>query len=127
MKNFILFAAIVLVTASCTKNSEQLNTSSEQPSVISHRFFKVAAGSNESVACDVTLNIPDESKVSKVEMWNWSARQMRWESFSPKSGVYRMYDHVIGDYPSYGEQIYYYWVFKMKDGTEITTDKTQCY
>lgn len=126
MKKLILYAALVLVTASCTKNSEQLaqNTTQESPSVTSYSFSRVSAGSNESVRFNVVLNVP--SPVKKFSIYRVPAVEV-WYVDNPESKAYVMYDHIITDYPTYGQNVWYYFVWTHNDGTQTILNKFQVY
>jgi len=50
-----------------------------------------------------------------------------WYQDNPQSKAYVMYDHVIDDYPTYSQNVWYYFVWEMADGTQTILNKFQVY
>jgi hypothetical protein len=128
MKKLITSLTIlVIVLVSCSKEQPyRAALIAEDPKVVRYNFFKVSAGSNESVGFDVVLSIPDTNAVTEIKLLR-IPYSLRWEVLKPKSGLYRMYDHLISDYPNYGQDVWYFFEFKMKNGTSVFVDKFQVY
>lgn len=130
MKKLFYLAALVLVT-SCTKNSEQLrqdtqpSVAGQQPTVMSYSFSRVTSGSNESVKFNVALSVPDTSIVKRFVVYRMPTT-MVWYVNAPRTQSYAMYDH-LGDYPTYSENVWYYFVWEMKSGETIILNKFQVY
>lgn len=122
-----LLIALLIIAASCSKPVDvTTRITASDPSVVDYKFYEVWAGANPSVAFDVTLNIADPSKVESFQLYKVPA-YLRWEITNPVSKKYTIYDHVQGDYPTYASGEYWYFQFKMKDGTFIKLTPFQVY
>lgn len=125
MKKLIPILILIVSLSACKKESlSTASVESKDPSITSVSFAPVYAGSNASVKFTVNLS-SDSNSVEKVSLY-LAPGELRWEAMRPTTGKYTMYDHV-GDYPTFEQNYFYYFVFTKKDGTKITSTQFQVY
>jgi len=120
---YLLFLLAVAIF-SCSKSTEKIASNSPDPSIEKVSFYRAYAGSNVSVGFAVDL-ISDSVSVDKVSLYMLPG-YLRWEVQNPKTGRYIMYDHV-GDYPTYTQNVFYYFEFHKRDGKTVKTTPFQVY
>lgn len=117
-KLLILFLFVASFYA-CQKNEPSIQSETIEPKVTSVKFFAASAGSNVSLGCDVTVEVPDDGSVISLYLTGEGSSQKFWTVDNPKSGKHRMYDHVVGDYP---RGSYYQFVFEKSDKTKVRSE-----
>lgn len=125
MKTFVSLA-LVLLLASCTKQSTDLRESQDSAPTIENMAFSPAyAGSNMSIKFTFTMNIP--TPVTKVTLIRTNGLQRLWYKNNPESGAIITYDHMVSGWPTYPQSAFYFFEFIMADGSKTLTEPFQVY
>lgn len=118
----LLISFLVVTLISCSK--EEAARPAGEPSVTNISFAPIYSGSNVSVKFDVTFNIP--VGVKRVNLYRVPGVLVDYE-LNPESKSYVMYDHVIGDYPKFAEQVYYQFEFTLDNDSKVMGESFQVY
>ncbi len=121
MKKFIVILAILF---SCKKESVNKPLATDQPQVVSYTFASVRDGGEQRPRFDVNIK-SDTDSVLKLELYRVPSTLV-WYVDKPITGKYIMYDH-LSNYPTGAENVFYFFVFVMKDGTTVQGKPFQVY
>ena len=118
MKDLLILFIAALTLSACEKDSND-ELISEDPTVISTKFFCAMAGANSSQAVTIEVDIPVKGSIKKLSMFTKVGKEV-YSIDSVESGKYTLYNH-ISDCDGRFDAGSYFFVFTKSDDTKVIT------